>query len=71
MGKPTQPKRYVIRAGRKTGIFSSRDDVKPLVDGYQGAQYKSYPSRADAEHAFAGPYAAALVAKPSRNASRS
>lgn len=33
---------YIIRKGRKTGRFSSWDEVKELVAGYPGAEYKGF-----------------------------
>ncbi|PSV43254.1 viroplasmin family protein [Photobacterium sp. GB-36] len=33
---------YVVFKGRKTGIFSSRDETRTYVDGYKGAKYCSY-----------------------------
>lgn len=45
-------KYYVVWSGRKTGIFTSWDECKQQVNGYQGARYKSYTSRDEAERAF-------------------
>ena len=47
-------KYYVVWSGRKTGIFTSWDECKQQVHGYQGARYKSYPSKVEAEEAFQG-----------------
>ncbi len=33
---------YIIRKGRKTGRFNSWDEVKELVAGYPGAEYKGF-----------------------------
>ncbi|MCG9739246.1 ribonuclease H family protein [Shewanella insulae] len=45
---------YVVWAGRETGIFTSWPQTKALVDGFTGARYKSFKTRAEAEAAFAG-----------------
>lgn len=45
-------KYYVVWAGKKTGIFTSWDECKQQVHGYQGARYKSYTSKEEAEEAF-------------------
>lgn len=46
MGK----KYYAIKKAKKTGIFTSWDICKQYVDGYSGAEYKSFTNRADAEN---------------------
>lgn len=45
-------KYYVVWSGKQTGIFTSWAMCKEQVDGFKGAQYKSYPSRQKAEAAF-------------------
>lgn len=40
---------YAVRAGRKTGIFLSWNDCKAQIDGYSGAVYKSFKTKAEAE----------------------
>ena len=40
---------YAVRVGRKPGIYSDWAEVKPLVDGFAGAQHKSFKSRSEAE----------------------
>ena len=47
-------KYYVVWAGRETGVFDNWPYTKSLVDGFTGARYKSFPSKAEAEAAFAG-----------------
>ena len=44
-------KYYVVWRGRLTGIFESWEECKSHVDGYEGAQYKGYPTREQAEAA--------------------
>jgi len=45
-------KYYVVWNGREKGIFSSWDECKAQVDGFDGAQYKSFESQKEAEAAF-------------------
>lgn len=45
-------KYYVVWAGRQTGIFDDWDTCKKSVEGYEGAQYKSFQSKAEAEAAL-------------------
>lgn len=40
---------YAVKNGRKTGIFLSWDECKKQVDGFSGAQYKSFPTKDAAE----------------------
>ncbi len=40
---------YAVRKGHKTGIFETWEECKAAVDGYSGAEYKGFPSRAEAE----------------------
>lgn len=42
-------KYYAVKNGRKTGIFTSWDECRAQVDGFSGAQYKSFTKREDAE----------------------
>lgn len=39
---------YAVKKGRTTGIFMSWDDCRAQVDGYAGAEYKSFADPADA-----------------------
>ncbi|MGB8212750.1 MAG: ribonuclease H family protein [Anaerolineales bacterium] len=54
---------YVVWKGRKTGVFSTWEECAAQVHGYTGAQYRSFASRAAAEQAFRGKYAA-HIGKP-------
>ncbi len=47
-------KYYVVWAGRETGVFDNWPYTKSLVDGFTGARYKSFPSKAEADAAFSG-----------------
>jgi len=43
---------YVVWRGTKTGVFDDWPTTLALVDGFSGAQYKSFPTRSEAEAAF-------------------
>lgn len=45
---------YVVWKGRKTGIFSTWEACAEQVNGFRGARYKSFSSRAAAEQALRG-----------------
>jgi ribonuclease HI len=51
-----KPKFYTVWNGRNKGIFTSWDDCKKQIDGYEGAQYKSFESKKEAEVAFQKSY---------------
>ena len=42
-------KYYAVRKGKTPGIYRSWDACKAMVDGYSGAQYKSFPTLNEAE----------------------
>ena len=42
-------KYYAVANGRKTGIFRSYDDVKPLVSGFPNAKHKSFKTLSEAQ----------------------
>jgi ribonuclease HI len=48
------PKYYVVWSGRQTGIFTDWATARLAVDGYSGARFKAFQSRAEAEEAFYG-----------------
>ena len=54
---------YVVWKGRKTGVFSTWEECARQVQGFTGAQYKSFLTRAEAEQALRGKYSA-QVGKP-------
>lgn len=54
----TRRKWYVVWKGRQTGIFPSWEEVRPLVEGFSGAQFKAFPTREEAERAWRAGYAA-------------
>ena len=49
-------KYYVIWKGKETGVFTSWDRVKKLVQGFEGAQYKSFTEKKEADIAFKKSY---------------
>ncbi len=48
----TQKKYYVVWEGKFTGVFDTWDACKQQVNGYDGAKYKSFPSKIEANTAF-------------------
>lgn len=42
-------KYYAVRKGKVTGVFENWADCKASVDGYSGAEYKSFPSLDEAQ----------------------
>lgn len=42
-------KYYAVRVGRTPGIYRTWEECKSMVDGYPGAQYKSFPTAEGAE----------------------
>ncbi len=53
-------KYYVVWAGKTTGIFTSWAACKKQIQGYEGAQYKSYESEKAAKAAFSRSYYEAI-----------
>jgi len=51
-------KYYVVWKGRRTGIFTSWEETAAQVNGFTGAEYKAFESKAEAERAFQGKYQA-------------
>lgn len=47
------PKFYVVWAGRRPGVYDAWPEARAQVVGFSGARYKSFPTRAQAEAAFA------------------
>ncbi|MBS0418631.1 MAG: viroplasmin family protein [Proteobacteria bacterium] len=43
---------YVVWAGRQTGVFTDWPTAHQSVDGFAGAKFKSFPTRAEADVAF-------------------
>ncbi|MEM8847208.1 MAG: ribonuclease H family protein [Bacteroidota bacterium] len=47
---------YVVWKGKRPGIYESWDDCKAQIEGYKGAQYKSFSEFAEAKKAFNSNY---------------
>jgi ribonuclease HI len=47
---------YTVWNGRQNGIFNTWDDCKKQIDGFEGAQYKSFETQKEAEVAFQKSY---------------
>jgi len=47
-------KLYAVKKGKKTGIFETWEACKASVDGYSGAQYKSFFSKEEAQAYLTG-----------------
>ncbi len=45
---------YVVWSGRKPGIYSSWEACRAMVEGFEGARYMGFETRAKAEEAYAG-----------------
>jgi ribonuclease HI len=58
---------YVVWAGRQTGVFTDWAATQRAVNKYAGARFKSFPTRAEAEQAFARGGSASI---PLKKASR-
>jgi ribonuclease HI len=56
VSKKEKKKYYVVWSGLTTGIFDTWEDCKEQVTGYEGAQYKSFSDKGEAERAFAKSY---------------
>lgn len=54
-------KHYVVWKGSKTGVFDSWSEVKLHTQGQNDAQYMGFPSKQEAETAFASTYTKALM----------
>ena len=58
---------YAVRKGRVPGIYSTWDDCKRQVEGFAGAQFKGFATRAEAEDFVQG-IASRTPAKPKSTA---
>jgi len=47
-------KYYAVRNGRKIGVFETWDRCKAQVDGFSGAEYKSFTKKEDAQNYLTG-----------------
>jgi len=48
----SKKKFYVVWNGRKKGVFSSWNDCKKQIDGFEGAQYKAFADKTEAQLAY-------------------
>ena len=55
---------YTVWKGRKIGVFSSWDDCKEQILGFEGAQYKGFPTEIEAENALKKSYWQSIEKKP-------
>ncbi|ETY74464.1 ribonuclease H family protein [Lactiplantibacillus fabifermentans] len=62
---------YAVRVGRKPGIYSTWAACQQQINGYSGAQYKSFPTRAEAEAFVNGKSSATPKAPRTKNAKAS
>lgn len=47
---------YVVWKGKIPGVYNTWDECKKQIEGFQGAQYKSFPSKELADEAFTADY---------------
>jgi ribonuclease HI len=57
-------KYYAVRKGRQTGIYQDWDSCKTQVDGFAGAQYKSFSTREEAARYLEGQSPAPAASAP-------
>ncbi len=67
-----QQKFYVVWLGHEPGVYTNWAQAKQQIDGYKGAKYKSFPTRAQAEAAYANSFhnyikAASASVKPAQH----
>ena len=55
---------YVVWSGKTPGIYDSWEDCEAQVKGVQGAKYKGFASRPEAEQAFASSPENYIIRKP-------
>lgn len=60
-------KYYVVWSGNKTGVFETWDDCKKQVHGVQGARFKSFPTKQEADDAFDAGHASVTPIHKSKN----
>jgi ribonuclease HI len=58
---------YVVWKGAKTGVFSTWAEVQNHTQGRSDAQFMGFPSKAEAEAAFASTYTKALMKRSLAN----
>lgn len=45
---------YAVKKGKKTGVFYNWDEVKELISGFSGAEYKGFKTEKEAENYLYG-----------------
>jgi len=55
---------YTVWKGRKIGVFGSWEECKEQVFGFEGAQYKGFPTQIEAENALKKSYWQSIEKKP-------
>jgi len=55
---------YTVWKGRKCGVFNSWDECKEYIFGFEGAQYKGFPTEVEAENALKKSYWSFVEKKP-------
>jgi len=58
MTKKKSSKFYTVWKGKTPGVYPSWEACREQINGVKGAQYKSFPTRKEAEEAFNSNYAA-------------
>jgi len=61
----TKQKYYTVWKGHKTGVFETWSECQLQIKNFQGAQYKSFATKAIAVKAFEGLYEDYIVKKQS------
>ena len=64
-------KHYVVWVGQQPGIYSTWAEAERQVKGFPKAQYKAFPSQAEAEQAFANKPKAAATRSTTRSSVKS
>lgn len=67
MSKKPGPKYYVVWRGIRPGIYTTWDECKKQVEGFEKAQYMSFGSREEAESAFDQSYESIRGRKGKKN----
>jgi ribonuclease HI len=61
---------YVVWKGHKTGVFDSWDECAEQVNGFPGAEYKSFATRSEAKNALQRAYSDYVTVAPPRQRER-
>ena len=59
---------YAVWKGSKTGVFDSWAEVQQITNGRSDAQFMGFPSKAEAQAAFASTYTKALMKRSLKSA---